>query len=416
MQLKREDIDLMAPAGSFETLIAGIQGGADSIYFGMDNMNMRARSSINFTEKDLNKIVRICRRFNKKAYLALNIVFFDEELEKLKSILKTAKNAGIDAVIASDQAAIKYAHEAGMEVHASTQLNISNTESVKFYSKYADVMVLARELHLRQVHKIFKQIDRQNIKGPSGNPVRIEVFAHGALCMSVSGKCYLSLHHHNHSANRGACLQDCRRGYIVKERETGLELEVDNQYIMSPKDLCTIHFIDKIIGAGIKLLKIEGRARSPEYVKIVTECYNQALQSYFEGTYSKEKIETWKTRLSTVYNRGFWEGYYLGRRLGEWSDTYGSKATKKKIYIARNINYFGKIQVADFLCEADSLRTGDQVLIIGPSTGVVEYTVDEIRVDLKETDKVKKGDRFSIPIREKIRRSDKLYKIVDNHH
>ncbi len=416
MQLKREDIDLMAPAGSFETLIAGIQGGADSIYFGMDNMNMRARSSINFTEKDLNKIVRICRRFNKKAYLALNIVFFDEELEKLKSILKTAKNAGIDAVIASDQAAIKYAHEAGMEVHASTQLNISNTESVKFYSKYADVMVLARELHLRQVHKIFKQIDRQNIKGPSGNPVRIEVFAHGALCMSVSGKCYLSLHHHNHSANRGACLQDCRRGYIVKERETGLELEVDNQYIMSPKDLCTIHFIDKIIGAGIKLLKIEGRARSPEYVKIVTECYNQALQSYFEGTYSKEKIETWKTRLSTVYNRGFWEGYYLGRRLGEWSDTYGSKATKKKIYIARNINYFGKIQVADFLCDADSLRTGDQVLIIGPSTGVVEYTVDEIRVDLKETDKVKKGDRFSIPIREKIRRSDKLYKIVDNHH
>lgn len=416
MQLKREDIDLMVPAGSFETLVAAIQGGADSIYFGMDNMNMRARSSINFTEMDLDRIIKICRRYNKKAYLALNIVFYDEELERLKSTLEAAKNAGIDAVIASDQAAIQYAHEAGMEVHASTQLNISNTESVKFYSKYADVMVMARELNLHQIQEIVKQIEKQKIKGPSGNQVRIEVFAHGALCMSVSGKCYLSLHQHNHSANRGACLQDCRRSYIVKERETGLELEIDNQYIMSPKDLCTINFLDKIIGAGIKILKIEGRARSPEYVKIVSECYNQALKSYFEGTYSKEKIEAWKTRISTVYNRGFWEGYYLGRRLGEWNDTYGSKATKKKIYIAKNINYFGKIQVADFLCEADSLKVGDKVLIIGPSTGVVEHTVDEIRVDLKETDKVEKGERFSIPIREKIRRSDKLYKIIDVRH
>ncbi|MBN2482127.1 MAG: U32 family peptidase [Bacteroidales bacterium] len=413
MQLQREDIDLTAPAGSFESLMAAIQGGADSIYFGIGNLNMRARSAMNFTEKDLDRIMRICRRFRKRAYLTLNIVFYDNEIGRLKKTIRKAKEKGVDAIIASDHAAIQYAHEIGMEVHASTQLNISNIESLKFYSKYTDVVVMARELTLDQIQEIKNQIERQNIKGPSGNPVKLEIFAHGALCMSVSGKCYLSLHHHNHSANRGDCLQDCRRSYIVKERDTGFELEVENPYIMSPKDLCTINIIDKIMNAGVTVLKIEGRARSPEYVKIVSECYDQALRNYFAGTYSADKIINWQKRLAAVYNRGFWEGYYLGRRHGEWSDTYGSKAIQKKIYVAKNINYFNKIHVADFLCEAGSLKVGDRILIIGPSTGVIEHTVDEMRVDLKDTKEVKKGERFSIPMRDRIRRSDKLYKVID---
>lgn len=411
--MSRKDIDLTAPVGSFESLTAAIQGGADSVYFGIGKLNMRARSTINFMERDLDKIVRICRHFKKKTYLTLNIVFFDREIERMKNIIELAKHSGVDAIIASDLAAIQYAHKTGMEVHASTQLNISNTESLKFYSNYADVVVLSRELKLEQIQEIAEQIRHQNITGPSGKLIKLEVFAHGALCMSVSGKCYLSLHHHNHSANRGECLQDCRRSYIVKEKETGQELEIDNPYIMSPKDLCTIHFLDKIMEAGVTVLKIEGRARSPEYVKIVTECYDQALRSYFDDSYTQEKIKKWKGRLKNVYNRGFWDGYYLGQKLGEWSESYGSKASKKKIYTAKNMNYFNKIHVADFLCEAGSLQVGDQIMIVGPTTGVIEHTVTEIRVDLKSTNEVKKGERFSIPIKKKIRRSDKLYRIVD---
>ncbi|MBN2522318.1 MAG: U32 family peptidase [Bacteroidales bacterium] len=413
MQLHREDIELTAPAGSFESLMAAIQGGADSVYFGIGEMNMRARSAMNFKEHDLDRIMQICRHFGKRAYLTLNIVFYNQEIDKLKKTIKSAREKKVDAIIASDQAAIQYAREIGMEVHASTQLNISNTESLKFHSKYIDVAVLARELNLDQIREIKNQIEEQNITGPSGGPIRLEVFAHGAMCMSVSGICYLSLQQHNHSANRGDCLQDCRRSYILKEQDTGRELEVDNHYIMSPGDLCTIHILDKIMDAGVTVLKIEGRARSPEYVRIVSECYDQALKSYFEGTYSREKIENWRKRLSSVYNRGFWEGYYLGREHGEWSGAYGSKASQRKMYIAKNINYFNKIHVADFLCEAGSLKVGDQVYIIGPSTGVIKHQIDEIHVDLKKVEEVTKGERFSFPIQNRIRRSDKLYKIVD---
>jgi putative protease len=410
--LKRTDFDLMAPVGSFESLIAAIRAGADSVYFGLGRLNMRARSSINFTPNDLEKIMRICRYFKIKAYLTMNVVFYDEEIDEMKKMIDLALQSGMNAIIASDQAAIHYAWERGMEVHLSTQVNISNTESLKFYSKFADVVVLARELKLEQVAGITRSIRQDQIKGPSGNLIRTELFAHGALCMAVSGKCYLSLHHHNHSANRGECLQDCRRSYTVREKESGFELDLENEYIMSPKDLCTIHFMNKIMDAGVRVFKIEGRARSPEYVKTVTECYNEAIQSYVEGNYTKEKIAAWRERLSAVFNRGFWDGYYLGQKLGAWSDVYGSRSTQKKEYVAKAVNYFTRIGVADFLCEAGSLRKGDRVLIMGPTTGVVEHVLDEIRVDLIPVKETVSGERFSISVPRKIRRADKLYKLT----
>jgi putative protease len=413
MKLKRKDIDLTAPAGSFESLIAAIQGGADSVYFGLGKLNMRARSSYNFNEDDLEKIKDICNDYGIGAYLALNTILYDSELSGTKEIINRAKEKGINAVIASDLAAIDYASSIGMNVHISTQVNISNFESLKFFSRYADVMVMARELNLARISNIAKEVLNYNIKGPSGNPVKLELFVHGALCMSISGKCYLSLHEHNYSANRGECLQDCRRAYTVKEKETGFELDIENEYIMSPKDLCTIHFLDRILESGVRVLKIEGRARPPEYVRTVTECYNEAINSYLEGTYTGEKIDIWKQRLSTVFNRGFWDGYYLGQKLGEWSDKYGSKATKRKVFIGKGMNYFDKIKVAEFSCEADTLNIGDEILITGPTTGVITTTVKEIRVNLKNVSKTLQGERFSIPVDEVVRRSDKLFKIVD---
>jgi len=412
LKVSRQDIDLMAPVGSFETLHAAIQGGADSVYFGIDRLNMRARSVYNFTPADLQKIVRYSKSFNKRTYLTLNVVVYDNEMPRMKEILDRAKEKGIDAVIASDQAVIQYCQTIGMEVHLSTQLNISNLETLAFYSAYADVAVLARELDLKQVAAMADQIKRQHIKGPSGKLIKLEMFIHGALCMSLSGKCYLSLHHYNQSANRGACLQDCRRAYTVREKETGLELDVENEYIMSPKDLCTIHFLDKILAAGVRVLKIEGRARSPEYVKTVTSCYNEAINSIVEGSYSAERKEAWKERLNSVFNRGFWDGYYLGQKMGEWSDVHGSKASKRKVYVARNLNYFHKLGVGEFLCEADTVRVGDEILIIGPNTGVIETEISEIHNDAGPVNEVVPGERFAIKLPKKVRRADKLYKRV----
>lgn len=412
MKISRQDIDLMAPVGSFETLHAAIQGGADSVYFGVDRLNMRARSVFNFTPADLQKIVRYSKSFNKKTYLTLNVVVYDNEMTRMKEIIDRAKEKGIDAVIASDQAVIHYCRSIGMEVHLSTQLNISNLETLAFYSAYADVAVLARELNLKQVTAMADQIKKQNMKGPSGKPIKLEMFIHGALCMSLSGKCYLSLHHYNQSANRGACLQDCRRAYTVRERETGIELDVENEYIMSPRDLCTIHFLDKILAAGVSVLKIEGRARSPEYVKTVTSCYNEAINSIVEGSYSAEKAEEWKVRLNSVFNRGFWDGYYLGQRLGEWSDVHGSKASKRKVYAARNLNYYHKLGVGEFLCEADTVKVGDEILIIGPNTGVIEAKIREMHNDAGPVDEVFPGERFALKLPKKVRRADKLYKMV----
>jgi U32 family peptidase len=404
----------MAPVGSFESLMAAIQGNADSVYFGLGKLNMRSRSSVNFSEKDLQKIMRICRQFHKKAYLTLNIIVYDKELDEMKRAVDLACENGITAIIAADQSTIQYAHQQGMEVHLSTQVNISNAESLRFYSGFAEVAVLARELNLDQVAAIAGQIESQKITGPSGNLMRVELFAHGALCMSVSGKCYLSLHQHNHSANRGDCLQDCRRSYIVTEKDSGNELEIDNEFILSPKDLCTIHFINKILDAGVRVLKIEGRARSPEYVKVVTSVYHEALNSYFDGSYNKEKILHWQSRLSSVFNRGFWDGYYLGQRLGEWNDIYGSRATFTKSYVAKSLNYFAKAGIGEFLCESGSLNVGDRILIIGPSTGVIEQEILELRVDLDPTRETHAGDKFSMPVDRKIRRADKLYKLIPN--
>ena len=411
MIINRKDIELTAPAGSYESLMAAIQGGADSVYFGIEKLNMRARSSHNFTREDLPKIMQIARENNIKAYLTLNTVIYDNELNTLNEIIDLAKENGINGIIASDQAVIEYSFKAGIEVHLSTQLNISNLGSLRFYSNFADVVVLARELNMDQVAEIYKGIESEKINGPSGNRMRIEMFAHGALCMAISGKCYLSLHENNHSANRGDCFQICRRSYIVKDKESGDELEIDNEFVMSPKDLMTIHFLNKIIDSGVRVLKLEGRARSPEYVRTVTGCYNEAINSIAENSYTTEKISNWKERLSRVFNRGFWDGYYLGQKLGEWSDTYGSKATQKKIYVGKGTNYFDKIGVAEFLIETGELHVGDEILITGPTTGVVNARVTELRVDLTPAEIAKKGDRISIPLPTLIRRSDKLYKI-----
>lgn len=414
MQRKRTDIDLMAPVGSYESLMAAIQAGSNSIYFGIEQLNMRARSSNNFTFDDLRNIVSICEEHNVKTYLTVNTIIYDEEMEKMHKVVDAAAENHVTAIIASDIAVMQYARSKGVEVHASTQLNISNIEAVAFFAQFCDVMVTARELSLEQVKYITEQIRQRDIRGPKGELVKIEIFCHGALCMAVSGKCYLSLHEYNHSANRGACLQACRRAYRVTDIESGDELEIDNKYIMSPKDLCTIGFVNKIIDAGVSVLKIEGRARSCEYVKTVVECYDEALNSCFDGTYDREKIDGWKKRLETVFNRGFWDGYYMGQRLGEWSEVYGSRATKTKVYLGKVLNFFSKINVAEIKLEtAEELSVGDEILITGTTTGALQQKVDEIREDLKPVPKVVQGSLFSIKTNDVVRRGDKLYKIVD---
>jgi putative protease len=412
--MNRKDIEIMAPAGSYESLMAAIQGGADSVYFGAEQLNMRAGSSNNFTLDDLKNISATCKKNGLKSYLTVNVVVYDNEIEQMQKIIDAAAESGITAIIASDLSAIKYAFEKGIEIHLSTQLNISNFEALKFFSQWADVVVLARELNLDQVKHIFDKIREHDIRGPKGDLVKIEIFVHGALCMAISGKCYLSLHENNTSANRGNCYQTCRKSYIVTEKESGFELELDNEYIMSPKDLCTIGFIDKLINAGVRVFKIEGRARSAEYVKVVSSCYNEAVQAVADGTYNEQQMDAWKIRLSSVFNRGFWDGYYLGQKLGEWNTKYGSSATKRKLYLGKITNYFTKLNVAEIKLENGDLNKGDTILITGPSTGVIEYAVCEIRVDLKETEKALKGEFCSIKIKDYLRRSDKVYKWVSS--
>lgn len=400
----------MAPVGSYESLMAAIKAGADSVYFGIEGLNMRARSANNFTTEDLYKIAEICRDKGVKSYLTVNTVIYDEDIALMRSVIDAAQKAQISAIIASDVAAMMYANEIGVEVHLSTQLNISNAEALRFYSRFADVVVLARELNMDQVRTIHETIVRDNICGPKGHPVRIEMFAHGALCMAVSGKCYLSLHEHNSSANRGACAQICRRGYTVKDKDSGLELDIENQYIMSPKDLKTIHFINKMMDAGVRVFKIEGRARGPEYVYTVCRCYKEAIEAYCNGTYDEEAIGRWDEQLATVFNRGFWDGYYLGQRLGEWTHRYGSRATRQKIYVGKGIKYFSRLGVAEFEIESGELHIGDEIVITGPTTGVIIQKVEEIRYELQTVEKATKGQRISIPVKEKVRPSDKLYR------
>ncbi|MBI3520425.1 MAG: U32 family peptidase [Bacteroidetes bacterium] len=408
----KRSIELMSPAGSYESLMAAINAGCNSVYFGVEQLNMRARSSNNFTLEDLKRIAEIGKENNVKTYLTLNTILYDHDITLMKSIVNAAKENGVTAIIASDHAVMNYAKKIGMEIHISTQANVSNIDTVEFYANYADVVVLARELSLMQVADISREIKRRNITGPSGKLIELEIFAHGALCMAVSGKCYLSLHSHYASANRGACIQNCRRSYLVTDKEDGIEFEVDNEFIMSAKDLCTIDFLDKILDAGVSVLKLEGRGRSVDYVHTVTKCYNEAIEAYLEGTYSKEKIENWKTQLATVFNRGFWDGYYLGRKMGEWCDENGSKSSKKKIYLAKGLKYFEQAKVGEFQCESHSLSVGDEIMITGPTTGYIELKIEELRVDGKPTDKVVKGNIFTIISTEKIRPSDKLYKLV----
>ncbi len=413
---KQNDIELLAPAGNFESLMAAIQGGADAVYFGIGKLNMRAGSSKNFSISDLKEIKRISDQHGIRTYVTLNTVMYNEDLDYAKDIIEAVHESRIDAIVASDFSIISYAKSLGLKVHISTQANVSNIESLKFFANFADVVVLARELSLEQVKVLCQQVDEQNVIGPGGEKIKIEAFAHGALCMAVSGKCYLSLHEKNKSANRGECMQICRRGYTVTEKEEGYQLDIDNEYIMSPKDLSTISFIDRLLDAGVKVFKIEGRGRPPEYVKTTTACYREAIDSWNAGTFSEQKIEKWEERLKSVFNRGFWEGYYMGRKAGEWSKKYGSSATKRKVYIGKGMNYFSKIGIAEFLLETKSLKVGDEILITGPTTGVIETTVKEIRVDLKPVSQTVKGDRFSIPVDNMIRRSDKLFKIVPTDH
>ena len=408
--MNRKDFEIMAPVGSYESLYAAINAGADAIYFGVEGLNMRARSSVNFTLDDLRNIASICDENGVKSYLTVNTIIFDNDIATCHAIIDAVNGSGISAIIASDIAAITYARSIGVEVHISTQVNITNIEAVKFYAQYADVVVLAREMNMEQVRAIYDAIREQDIRGPHGELVRIEMFCHGALCMAVSGKCYLSLHEMNYSANRGSCAQICRRGYTVTDKESGAQLDVENQYIMSPKDLKTIHFLNKVIDAGVRVLKIEGRARGPEYVKIAVECYNEAIEACCNGSYNDDKIVDWDNRLSKIFNRGFWNGYYLGQRLGEWSSKYGSSATRVKHYVAKGIRYFSKIGVAEFQMESGELEVGDEIVITGPTTGALILTVDEIRVDLKPVEKTVKGERFSIKVPEKVRPSDRMYR------
>lgn len=408
----RKDYEIMAPAGSYESLMAAIQGGADSIYFGIEGLNMRSKSSNNFTIDDLHNIAKICRENNLKSYLTVNTIIYNNDMELMRKIVDAAKKANLSAIIAADVAVLMYARSIGVEVHLSTQLNITNTESLKFYAQFADVVVLARELNLEQVAAIHKDIVEQQIKGPGGNLIQIEMFAHGALCMAVSGKCYLSLHEKDLSANRGQCNQICRRSYIVKDKTSDIELEIDNEYIMSPKDLKTIHFMNKMMDAGVRVFKIEGRARGPEYVRVVTTCYREAIESYCSDTFTQDKIDVWNEKLSSVFNRGFWDGYYLGQRLGEWTHRYGSGATKRKVYVGKAVKHFGNLGVTEFLVETQSVKPGDELLITGPTTGAVFITAEDIRVDFNSVEEAVKGDHFSIKTNEKIRPNDQLYKMV----
>ena len=410
--MQRKDFEIMAPAGSWESLQAAIQAGADSVYFGIERLNMRSRSSSNFTTEDLHRIVERCKEAGIKSYLTINTIIYDEDLELMREIVDNAKEAGVSAIIAADVAVMQYAISQGVEVHLSTQLNISNIEALRFYAQFADVVVLARELNMDQVAEIHRRIVEENIVGRNGELIRIEMFCHGALCMAVSGKCYLSLHELNASANRGACMQVCRRAYRVHDEDSDIELTVDNKYIMSPKDLKTIHFMNKMMDSGVRVFKIEGRARGAEYVKAVVSCYNEAIEAHLNDTFTDEKVADWDVRLSKVFNRGFWDGYYLGQRLGEWSHNYGSKATHKKVYIGKCTNFFQKIGVAEFLLEAQSLSVGDEILVTGETTGAYEDVVEEVRVDLKPVDTVEKGTYFSIKTKDVVRRNDKLFKIV----
>ncbi len=413
--MERKELEIMAPAGNFECLRAAIQGGADSVYFGVGHLNMRSHSANNFQPEDLSEVVRICREAGVKSYMTLNIVLYQEDLEPMRKALDAALAAGVDAIIASDMAAISYCRKIGLEVHISTQLSISNVESLRFYSQFADVVVLARELNLDQVKEIYETIVRENICGPSGKPVRIEMFAHGALCMAISGKCYLSLHTYGASANRGACYQICRRGYEVTDLETGNKLNIDNKYIMSPKDLCTIDFMDRIIESGVKVFKIEGRARSAEYVKRCASCYRRAADAVCDGTYSPELAASLKEELSEVFNRGFWDGYYQGAYLGQWSDVYGSQATLKKVYCGKVTNWFDRIGVVEIAVESAPLHIGDRAMAIGATTGVVEFSVEDMRVNLKSADMAGKGVRCSVAVdpslcpEGRLRRGDKIY-------
>ena len=413
--MERKELEIMAPAGNFECLRAAIQGGADSVYFGVGHLNMRSHSANNFQPEDLSEVVRICREAGVKSYMTLNIVLYQEDLEPMRKALDAALAAGVDAIIASDMAAISYCRKIGLEVHISTQLSISNVESLRFYSQFADVVVLAQELNLDQVKEIYETVVRENICGPSGKPVRIEMFAHGALCMAISGKCYLSLHTYGASANRGACYQICRRGYEVTDLETGNKLNIDNKYIMSPKDLCTIDFMDRIIESGVKVFKIEGRARSAEYVKRCASCYRRAADAVCDGTYSPELAASLKEELSEVFNRGFWDGYYQGAYLGQWSDVYGSQATLKKVYCGKVTNWFDRIGVVEIAVESAPLHIGDRAMAIGATTGVVEFSVEDMRVNLKSADIARKGVRCSVAVdpslcpEGRLRRGDKIY-------
>lgn len=410
--IQRKDIEIMAPAGSWESLASAINAGANSIYFGIEKLNMRSKSSSNFTTDDLRKIVAICKENNVNSYLTVNTIIYDNDITLMREIIDTAKEVGVSAIIASDVSAMMYASSIGVEVHLSVQTNITNVDALKFYAQFADVVVLARELNMEQVAEIHKAIVNEQIKGKNGGLIRIEMFCHGALCMAVSGKCYLSLHEKNLSANRGECNQICRRGYIVKDKDSEVELEIDNEYIMSPKDLKTIGFLDQMIEAGVRVFKIEGRARGPEYVKTVVECYSEAVDAVLNNEFTEKKVDEWNTRLARVFNRGFWNGFYLGQRLGEWSRNYGSEATHRKIYVGKVTNYFGKIGVAEILLEAQNLKVGDEILITGETTGAYEDVVEEIRLELEPVEKVEKGALFSIKTKELVRRNDKVYKIV----
>ena len=411
--MNRKDYEIMAPVGSYESLMAAINAGADSIYFGIEGLNMRSKSANNFTTEDLYKIAAICREHDVKSYLTVNTIIYDEDLELMRKIIDSAKDADVSAIIAADVAPMLCARSIGVEVHLSTQLNITNVEALRFYAQFADVVVLARELNMDQVAAIHKAIIEEPIVGPAGEPIRIEMFAHGALCMAVSGKCYLSLHEQGKSANRGSCSQICRRSYEVKDKETGIELEIDNQYIMSPKDLKTIHFLNKMLDAGVRVLKIEGRARGPEYVDTVVCAYREAVDTYCAGNFTTDNVEKWDNHLGQVFNRGFWDGYYLGQRLGEWTSSYGSSATKQKVYVAKTTKYFGKVGVGEFAVESGELKVGDEIIITGPTTGLVRFVVEEIRVDMEPVEKAVKGQLCSIAVPEKVRPGDRLYLFTD---
>ncbi len=419
--MDRKELEIMAPAGNFECLAAAIQGGADSVYFGVGRLNMRSHSANNFSPEDLPEITRICREAGVKTYMTLNIVLYEEDIAPMREALDTAKAAGVDAIIASDMAAISYCRQIGLEVHASTQLNVSNIEALKFWAKFADVIVLARELNLGQVKKISEAIENEKITGPSGNLIRLEMFAHGALCMAISGKCYLSLHNCGHSANRGDCYQICRRGYDLTDIETGESLEIDNRYILSPKDLCTIDYLDKMVESGIKVFKIEGRARSAEYVKRAAECYRKAADAICDGVFTPELAANLKERLSEVFNRGFWDGWYQGGKMAQWSEIYGSHATRRKTYVGKVTNWYDRLSVAEILIESYSIKVGDEYLAIGQTTGVYEGRVEEVRVDLNPVQEAHKGELCSIPVAfpedwkgdKKLRRGDRIYLWVE---